>query len=67
MAESEQGNLNDSGQSWLRQPEPGRPIYQCPQCRALAMQFFRELPEGVHGPERSNSFVCLDCGASWEQ
>ena len=50
----------------LRQLGADRPTYDCPECSEPAMQFFRLLPENSQSPERTNSFVCLACGRSWQ-
>ena len=40
-----------------------RPIYECPSCHEMAMQFFHTDPNQLN---REDAFVCRNCGKSWE-
>jgi DNA-directed RNA polymerase subunit M/transcription elongation factor TFIIS len=44
--------------------DPLRPIYECPLCKAQAMQFYATYGEGDQ--ERTDSFICRACGGSWQ-
>jgi hypothetical protein len=48
---------------WQREPIPGKPDYECPNCKQLSMQSFAKVPDHL---ERTNSFFCCACGSSWE-
>jgi hypothetical protein len=62
MTDVQIANHNDRSQ-WLQEPTPGKPIYECPNCKQFAMQFFEKVPGH---PERTDSFFCCACGSSWE-
>jgi DNA-directed RNA polymerase subunit M/transcription elongation factor TFIIS len=51
--------LND----WLCRLTPGRPSYECPNCKESAMQFFSER---LDMPGRAEFFYCAACGSTWE-
>lgn len=48
--------------SRLCQPDPARPVYECPVCRRQAMQFFAEVPDC---PDLRDVFFCCVCRMSW--
>ena len=52
--------------AWLRQPFNDRPLYNCPQCGEVAMQFFRTLPASSKSEKLDNAFECCACGQKWE-
>lgn len=51
---------------WQREPDPQRPLYDCPECHEHAMQYYMRLAASEFGPERCESFVCCACGRSWQ-
>ena len=48
---------------WFCDLALNRPVYDCPNCKQLAMQFFAEIPGE---PGRTDSFRCCVCGSTWE-
>jgi hypothetical protein len=48
---------------WFCELSSDRPIYNCPNCKQLAMQFYAKIP-GER--ERENVFRCCACGSAWE-
>jgi DNA-directed RNA polymerase subunit RPC12/RpoP len=57
---------NEIRETWLQRLDADRPIYVCPKCGELSMQFFRMMPEGPQSPERVDSYVCFACGRNWQ-
>jgi DNA-directed RNA polymerase subunit M/transcription elongation factor TFIIS len=42
---------------------PDRPIYDCPKCKELGMQFFAQR---LDMPGREDFFYCCACGSTWK-
>jgi hypothetical protein len=48
---------------WLGQVSQDRPIYDCLDCKELAMQFHHQLGDQ---PDREDFFRCCACGRCWD-
>lgn len=48
---------------WRSRLSKDRPVYGCPKCTELAMQFYAEHPSH---PDRAEFFHCHACGTCWE-
>jgi len=48
---------------WEHELSSDRPVYDCPHCKQVAMQFYAQIPGE---PGREESFRCHACGSTWQ-
>lgn len=51
------------GEDWRNRLQLDRPIYDCPECKKLAMQYYMRSEEF---PGRENFYYCYACGSLFE-
>lgn len=56
-------NAASARNDWHRELSADRPVYGCPECKEMAMQFFQRLADH---PGREEFFRCCACGLCWE-
>jgi DNA-directed RNA polymerase subunit M/transcription elongation factor TFIIS len=55
--------MHEPVKDWQKRLTPDRPVYECPECKEAAMQFFSDRKDM---PGREDFYYCCACGSTWE-